>query len=173
MVVRDELDKLQLNYRNIQLGEVELADTPTDEIIEAFRDRLSSLGFELLDDRKSALINQIKSIIIKLIHNSEHEELNKKISVVLAEKLGKEYHYLSGLFSSTEGATIEKYIILQRIERAKELLIYDELTLNEISYALGYSSVQHLSLQFKKVTGMTPTEFKGLSDKSRKPLDQV
>ncbi len=173
MVVRDELDKLKLSYKNIQLGEVELADAPTTEVIEVFRERLSALGFELLDDRKSALINQIKSIIIKLIHNSEHEELNKKISVLLAEKLGKEYHYLSGLFSSIEGVTIERYIILQRIERAKELLIYDEMTLNEISYALGYSSVQHLSLQFKKVTGMTPTEFRNLSDKKRKPLDQV
>lgn len=173
MVVRNELDALDFNYKNIQLGEVELANEPGSEQLELLRERLYGLGFEMLDDRKSALINQIKSTIIKLIHNSENEELNKKISVILAERLGKEYHYLSGLFSSIEGVTIEKYIILQRIERAKELLIYDEMTLNEISYALGYSSVQHLSLQFKKITGMTPTEFKNLSDKSRKPLDQV
>lgn len=173
MVVRQELDKQRLDYKNVQLGEVELAGEASAEQLEQLRERLSTLGFELLDDRKSTLINQIKSTIIRLIHNSGGEELNKKISVILSEKLGKEYHYLSGLFSSIEGVTIEKYIILQRIERAKELLIYDEMTLNEISYALGYSSVQHLSLQFKKVTGMTPTQFKNLSDRNRKPLDQV
>ena len=173
MVVRNELDKLDLDYKNVQLGEVELATEPAPEKLEELRERLASLGFEMLDDRKSALINQIKSTIIKLIHKGEEEDLNKKISVILSEKLGKEYHYLSSLFSSIEGVTIEKYIILQRIERAKELLIYDEMTLNEISWALGYSSVQHLSLQFKKVTGMTPTQFKNLADKTRKPLDQV
>lgn len=173
MVVRNELDNMDIPYKNIQLGEVELAMEPEVSRLDELRDRLSALGFEMLDDRKSALINQIKSTIIKLIHTTENEELNKKISVILSEKLGKEYHYLSGLFSSIEGVTIEKYIILQRIERAKELLVYDEMTLNEISYSLGYSSVQHLSLQFKKVTGMTPTEFRNLSDKNRKPLDQV
>lgn len=173
MVVRSELEKLQLPFRNVQLGEVELAGEPGQETIENLRSNLAGLGFELLDDKKSALINQIKSTIIKLIHNTDQEEMTKKISVILAEKLGKDYHYLSSLFSSTEGVTIEKYIILQRIERAKELLMYDEMNLNEISYALGYSSVQHLSLQFKKITGMTPTEFRNLSNKSRKPLDQV
>ncbi|HEX6914820.1 MAG TPA: AraC family transcriptional regulator [Chitinophagaceae bacterium] len=173
MVVRNELDQLGLDYKNVQLGEVELDSEPAAEAIEHLREKLSGLGFELLDDRKAALINQIKTTIINLIHNSNSEELNKKISVILSEKLGKEYHYLSSLFSSTEGVTIERYIILQRIERAKELLIYDELTLNEISWQLGYSSVQHLSLQFKKVTGMTPTEFKNLAVKNRKPLDQV
>lgn len=173
MVVRNELNDMDFAYSNIQLGEVELASEPPTAKLGRLRENLAALGFEILDDRKSALINQIKSTIITLIHSTDSEELNRKISVILAEKLGKEYHYLSGLFSSIEGVTIEKYMILQRIERAKELLIYDQMTLNEISYSLGYSSVQHLSLQFKKVTGMTPTQFKNLSGKSRIPLDKL
>ena len=119
------------------------------------------------------MVTQIKSAIISLVHKNELEESNKKLSVLLSEKLDKDYHYLSTLFSSIEGVTIEKYVILQRIERAKELLIYDELSLNEIADSLGYSSVQHLSQQFKKVTGLTPTHFKQLKENKRKPLDQV
>jgi AraC family transcriptional regulator len=173
MVVRNELDSRGIDYKNIQLGEVELTKPVSGEQLETLRSGLSNLGFELLDDRKSALVTQIKSAIIKLIHNNESVELNKKLSVLLSEKLGMDYHYLSTLFSSIEGVTIEKYVILQRIERAKELLVYDELSLNEIADALGYSSVQHLSQQFKKITGLTPTHFKQMKENSRKPLDQV
>lgn len=173
MVVRNVLDAEAISYKNIQLGEIELAEAIQPESIDRLREKLSSLGFELLDDRKSALVTRIKSAIIKLIHNNESVELNKKLSVLLSETLGMDYHYLSTLFSSIEGVTIEKYVILQRIERAKELLIYDEMSLNEIADALGYSSVQHLSQQFKKVTGLTPSHFKQIKDNNRKPLDKV
>ncbi|HYH14111.1 MAG TPA: AraC family transcriptional regulator [Flavisolibacter sp.] len=173
MAVRQELDRASIDYKNIQLGDIELAQ-PLEESKKAIlAENLNALGFEILDDRKSAIITQIKSAIIKLVHANELLESNKKLSVLLSEKLGMDYHYLSSLFSSIEGITIEKYVILQRIERAKELLIYDEMNLNEIADALGYSSVQHLSLQFKKVTGLTPTYFKQLKEKHRKPLDKV
>ena len=173
MVVRNQLDETGIGYNNIQLGEVELSGPATEEQLDTLKEKLSSLGFELLDDRKSVMVTQIKSAIISLVHKNELEESNKKLSVLLSEKLDKDYHYLSTLFSSIEGVTIEKYVILQRIERAKELLIYDELSLNEIADSLGYSSVQHLSQQFKKVTGLTPTHFKQLKENKRKPLDQV
>lgn len=173
MVVKDQLDAAGLTYRQIQLGEVELSEPASDKQIVSLRTNLSNLGFELLDDKKAALVTQIKSVIIKLIHDSGQDEINKKLSVLLSEKLGKDYHFLSTLFSSVEGVTIEKYIILQRIERAKELLMYDEMTINEIADTLGYSSVQHLSQQFKKITGLTPTHFKQLKENKRKPLDQV
>lgn len=173
MVVRQELDNASIEYKNIQLGDVELSKPIEDAQKRELAEKLNTLGFELLDDRKSAIITQIKSAIIKLVHTNELIESNKKLSVILSEKLGMDYHYISSLFSSIEGITIEKYVILQRIERAKELLIYDEMNLNEIADALGYSSVQHLSLQFKKVTGLTPTYFKQLKNKNRKPLDKV
>jgi AraC family transcriptional regulator len=173
LVVRQKLDELGIDYKNIQLGEVELDQPLSDDQVSILKDSLSSLGFELLDDRKSAIVTQIKSTLIRLIHNNELAEQNKKLSVLLSEKLGMDYHYLSNLFSSIEGITIEKYVILQRIERAKELLVYDEMTINEIADALGYSSVQHLSQQFKKITGLTPTHFKQLKEKNRKPLDQI
>lgn len=173
MAVRQELDKTAIEYKNIQLGEVELSKPLEANQKAKLSESLNSLGFELLDDRKSTLITQIKSTIIKMVHANELVESNKKLSVILSEKLGMDYHYISSLFSSIEGVTIEKYVILQRIERAKELLIYDELSLNEIADALGYSSVQHLSLQFKKVTGLTPTYFKQMKEKTRKPLDKI
>ena len=173
MVVKDQLNAVGLEYKNIQLGQVQLSKPASGEQIESLRTNLSNLGFELLDDKKAALVTQIKSVIIKLIHDNGSEEINKKLSVLLSEKLGKDYHFLSTLFSSVEGVTIEKYIILQRIERAKELLMYDEMTINEIADTLGYSSVQHLSQQFKKITGLTPTHFKQLKENKRKPLDQV
>ncbi|WP_290798149.1 helix-turn-helix domain-containing protein [Flavihumibacter sp. UBA7668] len=173
LVVRQELDKQNLSYRQIQLGEVELSTIPTTEQLENFRLSMDALGFELLDDKKSTLVSKIKTVLLQLIHNKEQAELNTKISVLLAEELHHDYSYLSSLFSSIEGITIEKYVIAQRIERAKELLLYDELSLSEIADQLGYSSVQHLSLQFKKITGLTPTHFKQLRENKRKPLDQV
>lgn len=173
MVVRNALDQQNIAYKNVQLGEVELNEALSEKELSELKNKLLSLGFEVMDDRKSAIVTQIKTAIIKLIHTNESVELNKKLSVLLSEKLGLDYHYLSTLFSSIEGVTIEKYVILQRIEKAKELLIYDEMNLNEIADTLGYSSVQHLSLQFKKITGLTPTHFKKMKDNRRKPLDQV
>lgn len=173
IVVKEQLLAAGLAFTMVQLGEVELAKPATEEQINQLRTDLSNQGFELLDNKKAALVTKIKSAIIQLIHNSENEEINQKISVVLSQRLGKDYHFLSTLFSTVEGLTIEKYIILQRIERAKELLMYDEMTINEIADTLGYSSVQHLSQQFKKITGLTPTHFKQVKENKRKPLDHV
>ena len=167
MVVRQQLDETGLVYKNVQLGDVELSQAPTEEQLQTLRDKLSSLGFELLDDKRATIVEKIKSVIIDLIHRHEDVELNKKLSVLLEEKLEMDYHYLTTLFSSIEGVTIEKYVILQRIERAKELLIYDELSLSEIAYKLGYSSVQHLSHQFKNTTGFTPSQFKQLKENKK------
>lgn len=173
MVVRQQLDQLKLPYRNIQLGEIELAEVPGSSDLAAFREALQKAGFELLDDKKSKLVERIKSTIVSMVQGYNEEEFNKKFSVMLEEKLEMDYHYLTSLFSSVEGVTIEKYVILQRIEKVKELLRYDEMNLSEIAWKLGYSSVQHLSLQFKKVTGFTPTDFKKLKENKRKALDKL
>ena len=172
MAVRKQFDDLHISYSQIQLGEVALSKEISDDTMTALGDALAKLGFELLDDRKAKIVEKIKNTIIHLVHY-EAEDLNLKFSAVLASKLNLEYHYLSSLFSSIEGVTIEKYIILQRIEKAKELLMYDELNLSEIAYRLGYSSVQHLSQQFKKTTGLTPSHFKQLRENKRKPIDKV
>lgn len=173
LVVRQQLEQQGLAYKNIQLGEVELTG-PTSAIeLQALKDQLHNLGFEMLDDKKGAIVEKIKSSIIQLIHGSDDVDLSKKLSVLLQDKLQIDYHYLTSLFSAIEGITIEKYVILQRIEKAKELLMYDELNLSEISDKLGYSSVQHLSQQFKKITGLTPSHFKQLKENKRKPLDKV
>lgn len=172
-VVRDELEKLAIPVSHIELGKV-ISPEPIDEAKRlAVKTVLEENGFELIDDKKSLLIESIKTLVIQKIHHSEENFGNINTSDFLSEKLGYDYSYLSHLFSSVEGITIEKYIILQKIEKVKELLVYDELNLNEISYKLGYSSAQHLSNQFKKVTGLTPSHFKKLKENRRKPLDQV
>lgn len=173
MVVRQQLDELQLDYKNIQLGEVELSENPDQAKLDQLRLNLEKQGFELLDDKRSKTVEKIKTTIVSLIHGKDADELNLKLSAILEEKLGMDYHYLSTLFSSVEGITIEKYSILQRIEKVKELLMYDEKNLSDIAFELGYSSVQHLSQQFKKVTGLTPTHFKQVKDNRRKPLDKI
>ena len=173
LVVRQELEKLKLNYKNIQLGEVELSGDQSEGKLKELSKNLQLLGFELLDNKKSTLVEKIKSAIIQLIQANDSEVISKKLSVLLSEKLNLDYHYISGLFSSIEGMTIEKYAILQRIEKAKELLMYAELTLSEIADKLGYTSVQHLSQQFKKITGLTPSHFKQLGANMRKPIDKV
>jgi AraC-like DNA-binding protein len=173
MVVRQQLDDLDLRYTNVQLGQVELAADPSDEKLGELRETLLKTGFELLDDNKAKLVEQIKNTIISLVQGYGEEEFNKKLSAILEEKLQLDYHYFTSLFSSVEGITIEKYAILQRIEKVKELLMYDEMSLSEISYQLGYSSVQHLSQQFKKITGLTPSQFKQLKENKRKPLDKI
>lgn len=173
LVVQQQLDKLGLAYNNIQLGEVELTTTPTAQQVQTLQADLHALGFELLDNKKSTTVEKIKNTIIKLIHGPHNDAVPLKLSALLEEKLQMDYHYLTTLFSSVEGITIEKYAILQRVEKAKELLMYDELSLGQIADQLGYSSVQHLSQQFKKITGLTPSHFKQLKENKRKPLDKV
>ncbi|MBN2639274.1 MAG: helix-turn-helix transcriptional regulator [Bacteroidales bacterium] len=172
-VITDEFTKLDFKIDSIELGMVVVSSELTNEQIENARKVLDENGFELIDDKKSLLIESIKTLVIKMVHYSdEHfESVNK--SDYIAQNLGHDYSYLSNLFSSVEGITIEKYYINQKIERVKELLVYEELSLNEISYRLNYSSVQHLSNQFKKVTGLTPSHFKKLKENKRKPLDEV
>lgn len=174
MMVQQLLDRLSIPYEKVELGEIVLYDRLDDETFLRLNAELNLLGFDLLNDRKASIISQIKSCIIKYIHSDDELLMNKKLSVILAEQLHTDYNYLSALFSSIESITIEKYVILQRIERVKELLAYDELNLNEIAFKLSYSSVQHLSLQFKKITGLTPSQYKqSAKEIGRKPLDEV
>jgi AraC-like DNA-binding protein len=172
MVVKEELRRLGINYLNITLGQVELFEKITPLQQEQFRDALKLSGLELMDDKKSVLIEKIKDVIIEMVHYEE--ELPKvNFSEYLSEKLDYNYTYLANLFSETEGITIEHYIIIHKIERVKELIIYDELNLTEIAWKLHYSSVAHLSHQFKKVTGLTPSFFKSLKDKKRNNLENL
>ena len=159
--------------RHIELGEVDLGEyVPTDDEMAQFEASICEVGFELIGDRKAQLINDIRQTLIGLVRSEQIEKV--KLSAHLAETLHHDYEYLSSLFSSVEGVTIEQYFILQKIERAKELLVYDELTLTEISMKLGYSSVAHLSRQFKQVTGLTPTSFKALRNTGlRQAIDKV
>lgn len=173
MVVKQELEKLKLHPARVSMGEVELSKEATDKQLVNLNVRLKEIGFELLDDKRATLVEKIKNIIISMVQGYSEVEFNKKLSVVLEEKLKKDYHYLTTLFSSIESITIEKYAILQRIEKVKELLIYDEMSLSDIADKLGYSSVQHLSLQFKNITGFTPTQFKQIKENKRKSLDKV
>lgn len=156
----------------ISLGEVETAYPILENELKKLRKALVNYGFELIDDTKSQLIEKIKNIIVQSIHHN-HEDLKINYSEYIESHLNRDYAYLSSLFSEVEGTTIEKYIILQKIERVKELLVYDELTLSEIAYQMGYSNVAYLSNQFKKVTGLTPSHFKQVKENKRKPLDEI
>lgn len=172
MVVQDELNTLGIAATSIKLGEVELDEALTADEKDLLGESLVRLGFELIDDKKSRIIEKIKTTIIKLVH---HQEGNARINLseLLSKELHHDYPYLSNLFSDVEGTTIEKYFIAQKIERVKELLVYDELSLSEIAFRLNYSSVAHLSSQFKKITGLTPSHFKQIREDKRKPLDKV
>lgn len=172
MVVQNELDKLGVNVKHIALGEVLLEKELTPEEKTNLDNVLIPLGFEVIDDKKSRTIEKIKNIIIDLVHRQDNETKNN-LSDVLSKELHHDYNYLSNLFSEVEGTTIEKYLIAQKIERVKELLVYDELSLSEIAFRLNYSSVGYLSSQFKKVTGLTPSHFKQIKEEKRKPLDKV
>lgn len=173
-VVREEMGKLGHDVLNIALGEAVIGGTPTQAERETIRDVLEENGFELIEDQHIKIIERIKHAVLKLVQrDAEKEPRKEKPSEYIAREVGRDYPSLSTLFSSLENITIEHYTILQRIERAKELLKYRELTLNEISYKLGYSSVQHLSAQFKSVTGMTPSAFKKMVGNTRRPLDKV
>jgi len=172
MIVKAALDALGLRHGVIDLGEVDLLDHPNPVQLEQFRAALHNAGLELMDDKKAILIERIKGVIIEMIHYADELPLLKN-SDYISEKLGHNYTYLANLFSETTGMTIEQYIIAHKIEKAKELLLYDELNLTEISYKLNYSSVSHLSNQFKKITGLTPSYFKKLKYKRKKGLEDV
>jgi AraC family transcriptional regulator len=171
-VVRQELQKLGIGYNAIQLGEVELSEELNNDKKEKLKQALLENGFEMIDDNKTKIIENIKTLIIKSIYEStKPEQIN--YSDYLSESIGKPYSVLSSLFSSVENTTIEKFIISQKIERVKELLVYGELTLSEIAFMLGYSSSQHLSNQFKKITGFTPSYFKELKKQKRQFIDKI
>jgi len=172
MVVKDELTKVGLPYSSVELGEAEIMGDVTPDQREKLRAGLLRYGLELMDDKKSILIQKIKTLIVELVHYSE-EPLAVNLSTFLAERLDYDYTYLANLFSEVQGITIERFFISHKIERVKELLVYDELTLTEIAYKLHYSSVAHLCTQFKKVTGLTPSHFKSLKEKRRSMLDDL
>lgn len=172
MLVKDELLKIGVEYVNLGLGMVEIAEDITTEQRSQLKENLLKSGLELLDDKKSILIEKIKTVITEMIHYSD--ELPKmNYSDYISEKVGNDYTYLANTFSEVQGITIQQFIIIHKIERVKELLIYDELNLTEIAYKMHYSSVGHLSNQFKKVTGLTPSFYKQLKDKRRANLEDL
>ncbi len=170
MLVKAEMEKLGLHYRTVELGEVEMEENLNPEQWNALNTNLKKSGIELMEDKKSILIEKIKNVIIELVHYSE-EPLDIKFSQYLSQKLNHDYTYLANLFSETLGITIEHFLIVHKIERVKELLIYDELNITEIAWKMHYSSVAHLSTQFKKITGLTPSFFKKIKDKKRNTLE--
>jgi len=172
MVVKDELAKLGLHYTTVELGEADIPENISAEQLDQFRDALLKSGLELMDDKRSVLIEKIKNVIIELVHYSE-EPLVIKFSEFLSQKLHHDYTYLANLFSEVQGTTIEKFFIAHKIERVKELLVYNELNLTEIAYLMHYSSVAHLSAQFKKITGLTPSHFKQHRHKRRSMLEDM
>ena len=172
LVVQNELDKLGIEATNIKLGEITLKKDLTTTEREALENVLDPLGFQVIDDKKSRMIEKIKNVIIDLVHHQDNDA-KTNLSDVLSDALHHDYNYLSNLFSDIEGTTIEKYFIAQKVEKIKELLVYDELSLSEIADRMNYSSVAYLSNQFKKVTGLTPSHFKQIREDKRKPLDKV
>jgi AraC-like DNA-binding protein len=172
IVVKAALKKLGLHFIIVDLGEIEIMEELSDEKREELKAELKKSGLELMDDKRAIMIEKINNVIIEMIHYSE--ELPKmNYSDYISEKLHLDYTYLSNIYSEVKGITIQQFIILHKVERAKELLIYDELNLTEISYKLNYSSVAHLSNQFKKITGLTPTHFKQMKSKRRKPIEEI
>lgn len=172
MVVKSELEKLGLHHTRVELGEAEVMENLSKEQLYRLNVALNKSGLELMDDNKTILVEKIKTIIIELIHYNE-DQIKVNLSNYLSEKLNHNYTYLSNLFSDVKGTTIEKYYLSHKIERVKELLVYEELNLTEIAYKLHYSSVAHLSNQFKKMTGLTPSHFKNLKTKSRRTLGDM
>lgn len=172
MAVKAELEKAGLHPVSIELGEVEVDEEPDAATIKNLNNSLKQLGFEIIDDRKSRIIEQIKTAVISLIHyNGEQHNLN--LSSYLSQQLNYDYGHLSSLFSEVEGSTVEKYYIAQKIEKVKELIMYNELNLSQIANQLGYSSVAHLSAQFKKQTGLTPTFYRSLKKNIRRNIEEL
>lgn len=172
MAVRTVFEKMKIPILSMQLGEVGISENLDENQKQLLSENLKALGFELLDDKISKTIERIKNLIIDVVHY-QNEKLKINLSSYIVEDLKQDYSALSNLFSETEGITIEHYFIAQKIEKVKELLIYNELSLSEIAFQLNYSSVAHLSNQFKKTTGITPTQFKQLKDKKRKQIDEL
>jgi AraC-like DNA-binding protein len=172
LAVKEELKKLELHFIVVDLGEIEIMEDITPTQREQLKTGLQNSGLELMDDKKAILIEKIQSVIIEMIHHSgELPKIN--YSDHIAEELDYDYTYLSGIFSEVKGITIQQYIIIHKIERIKELINYGELKITEIAWQMNYSSVAHLSNQFKKITGFSPSQFKGLKDKSRIPIEMV
>jgi AraC-like DNA-binding protein len=170
--VKDELKKLGLHFVFVDLGEIDVMEDITPELREQLRAALVGIGLELMEDKKAMLIEKIKNVIVEMVHRTE--EANKtNFSVFLSEKLKYDYTYLANLFSEVQGTTIEQFIIAHKIERIKELIIYDELNITEIAWKMNYSSVAHLSNQFKKMTGLSPTQFKQLKNRKRMLIEDV
>jgi AraC-like DNA-binding protein len=172
LVVKEELAKLGYHFVSVELGEAEVIENVSVGQHELLRIALLKSGLELMDDKKSILIQKIKNVVVELVHYSE-EPLTINFSEYLSQKLNYDYTYLANLFSEVQGTTIEKFLIAHKIERVKELLVYNEFNLTEIAYRMHYSSVAHLSAQFKKVTGLTPSHFKQLKNKRRSMLDEM
>ena len=170
--VKAELKNLGLHFIVVDLGEIEIMEELSFDKRLELKVALFNIGFELMDDKKAILIERIMDVIIHIVHNST-EISNLNFSEVLSRKLDHHYNYLSNIFSEVKGMTIQQFMIIHKIERIKELLMYDELNLTEISYLLNYSSVAHLSNQFKKITGLTPSHFKQLKDRKRMPIEEI
>src|SRR5271154_5587584 len=170
MLVKYELEKLGLHYRTVELGEADVEEDITTEQWNILNIALKRSGIELMDDKKSILIEKIKNVIVELVHYSD-EPLVINLSDYLSQKLNHDYTYLANLFSESQGITIEHFLIMHKIERVKELLVYDELNITEIAWKMGYSSVAHLSNQFKKLTALRPSDFKRLKLKARSNLE--
>ncbi len=172
MLVESELEKLGLHCISIDLGEAEIREEITPEQLASLRISLKKTGLELMDDKKSILVEKIKTIIIDMVHY-KGDQIKINLSDYLSEKLNYNYTYLANLFSEVKGTTIEQFYLAHKIEKVKELLVYDELNLTEIAWKLNYSSVAHLSNQFKKMTGLSPSNFKNLKFKKRQGLADV
>jgi AraC-like DNA-binding protein len=172
MAVKEVLKTLGLHFIVVELGEVEIMEKISPEVRELLKTALLASGLELMDDRRSVLIERIKNVVIEMIHHSD-TEIRVNFSHYLSEKLNHDYTYLANLFSEVQGTTIEQFIIAHKIERIKELIIYGEHNITEIAWKMNYSSVAHLSNQFKKMTGLTPTHFKNLKDKRRSPIEEI
>ena len=172
MVVKSDLKKMGLHFVVVDLGEVEIMENLSLTKLQELKTMLAESGLELMDDKRAVLIEKIKNIIIEMVHYSD-EFIRINFSEFLSEKLNHNYTYLANLFSEVQGTTIEQFIICHKIERIKELIIYDELNITEIAWKMNYSSVAHLSSQFKKVTGLSPSHFKQLKDKRRSPIEEI
>lgn len=172
MVVKSELEKLGLHHTYVKIGEAKIIENISPKQIKLLDKELKKWGLELMDNKKSILVEKIKGAIIELVHYTE-EQIKVNLSDYLSEKLNYDYTYLANLFSEVKGTTIEKFYIAHKIEKVKELIIYDELNLSEIAYKMHYSSVAHLSNQFKKYTGLTPSHFKELKNRRRQSLNDV
>jgi len=172
MMVKEELKKLGLHFIFVNLGEVEIMEDLSEEKRVELKNALLQSGLELMDDKRAILIEKIKNLIIEMIHYSD-EMIKVNLSDYLSEKLNHDYTYLANLFSEVQGTTIEQFMISHKVERIKELIIYDEMNISEIAWKMNYSSVAHLSNQFKKVTGLSPSHFKQLKDKRRIPIEDV